>query len=310
MKYPLILVMFLLGGTFLIAQDAHFSQYNASRIYTNPAFAGTDSTLVLSKAYRLQWPNINGAYRTFYISADQYVRFLRGGLGFTYLNDNAGGGALITNAIEINYAPHFEFFDHKMVIQPAIGFGYIQKKLDWSKLTFGDMIDARRGFTSNSNEIPSSSNKSNMDISAGLLIYTTRFYGGIAAHHLTQPDEGFLGPSQLPRKITVHAGANLNFKNFLFSPNILIMKQKMFQMVLPGITAKYKWAVLALSYRNGDAFIINPGFQNRFLKIGYSYDFTTSKLTNEITGGTHELQLTWFLHYQKKINSIKTLRLI
>jgi len=312
MKQLILSFAFLFSSIFLIAQDPHFSQYNTSRIYTNPAFTGTDSTLVLATGYRMQWPNIDGGYKTFYFSADQYVRFLRGGFGINIMNDNAGNGTLITTRIDINYAPHFELFNHKLAIQPAISIGLFKKTIDWSKLTFGDQIDPQTGFVYNTNELQRQSGKYGIDFSAGLLVYSNKFYGGLAAHHLTQPDEGLRGISILPMRITMHTGANLRFntKNLTLSPNILFMKQVDSQILLPGVSAKYKWAVLGLSYRNQDAFIVNAGFQNRFLKIAYSYDYTVSKLTNKATGGTHEIQLAWFLHYQKKVCRIKTIRLI
>ncbi|MDO9187193.1 MAG: PorP/SprF family type IX secretion system membrane protein [Bacteroidia bacterium] len=311
MKQLILSLAFLSSSIFLIAQDPHFSQFNTSRIYTNPAFTGTDSTLVLATGYRMQWPNIDGGYNTFHFSADQYVHFLRGGFGINIMNDNAGNGTLITSRIDVNYAPHYELFNHKLAIQPAISIGLFKKTIDWSKLTFGDQIDPQTGFIYNTNENGRLQSKSGIDFSAGLLVYSNKFYGGLAAHHLTQPDEGLMGISKLPMKITMHTGANLSFnnKNFIFSPNILFMRQVDFQNFLPGISAKYKWAVLGLSYRNQDAFIINAGFQNRFLKIAYSYDYTVSKLTNK-TGGSHEIQLAWFLHYQKKVCRIKTIRLI
>lgn len=312
MKQLILFVVLLCNSIFLIAQDPHFSQYNTSRTFTNPAFTGTDKTLVLSSGYRMQWPDINGGYKTFYFSADQYVHFLRGGFGINYLNDNEANGALITSRTDINYAPHFELFNHKLVVQPAISIGIFKKSIDWSKLSFGDQIDARRGFIYNSGETQMQSSKSNIDFSAGLLLYSSKFYAGFAAHHLTQPDEGLMGPTKIPMRLTIHGGANLDFntENFIFSPNILLMKQADSQMILPGISAKYKWAVLALSYRNQDAFIINGGFQNRFLKIAYSYDYTISKLTNKATGGSHEIQMVWFINYQKKECRIKTIRMI
>jgi len=39
---------------------------------------------------------------------------------------------------------------------------------------------------------------------------------------------------------------------------------------------------------NSDAFIAMLGFQTSVIKMGYSYDFTVSKLTNE-SGGSHEI---------------------
>ncbi len=312
MKQLILSFAFLFSSIFLIAQDPHFSQYNTSRIYTNPAFTGTDSALVLTTGYRMQWPNIDGGYKTFHFSADQYVRFLRGGFGINYINDNEGNGLIVNNRLDVNYAPHYELFKHKLVLQPAISISYFQKRIDWSKLTFGDQIDPQSGFVYNTNEVQRLYSKSGIDFSAGLLVYSNKFYGGFAAHHLSQPDEGFMGISKLPMRLTMHTGANLNFntKNLIISPNILIVKQEDFQIFLPGINAKYKWAVFGLSYRNQDAFIINAGFQNRFLKIAYSYDYTVSKLTNKATGGTHEIQMAWFLHYQKKVCKIKTIRMI
>jgi type IX secretion system PorP/SprF family membrane protein len=312
MKQLILSFTLLFSSIFLIAQDPHFSQYNTSRIYTNPAFTGTDSTLVLATGYRMQWPNIDGGYKTFYFSADQYVRFLRGGFGINIMNDNAGNGSIITSRIDVNYATHYELFNHKLVLQPAISIGFFKKTIDWNKMTFGDQIDPQTGFVYNTNEVQHSYSKFGIDFSAGLLVYSNKFYGGLAAHHLTQPDEGLIGISKLPMRITIHTGANLSFnnKNLILSPNILSIKQQDFQIFLPGLSVKYKWAVLGLSYRNQDAFLINAGFQNRFLKMGYSYDYTVSKLTNKATGGTHEIQLAWFLHYQKKVCRIKTIRLI
>lgn len=296
-------------------QDANFSQYNNSRLNTNPAFTGTDSALVIAVNARLQWPSAGEPYEAVNFSVDKYIRALRGGLGISYLYDYQMQGAYIKARIELNYAPHFELFKHKLVLIPAIQFAYFENKLDFSKLTFGDQIDERRGFIYNTNEIPGVGTKANVDLSAGLLLYTDRYFGGIAIHHITQPDEGIVGPSPLPMKITIHTGANLVLKNdsttkFILSPTLLYMQQQNFHMLLPGITAKYKCISLGISYRNEDAFITTLAFQNRFLRVGYSYDYTTSSLLNKNTGGSHEIGLTWFINFKKKHCKIKTLRMI
>jgi type IX secretion system PorP/SprF family membrane protein len=204
-----------------------------------------------------------------------------------------------------------------LAINAGIQVGYFQNTIDYSKLTFGDQIDERRGFVYKTNEISlGSSTKSNIDISIGLLIYTSRFFGGIAVHHLTQPDEGFVGPSILPRKFTIHGGANLKFKNdltgkFILSPTLLYMQQQDFQLLMPGITAKYKFISLGVSYRNEDAFIGTVAIQFKNFRLGYSYDYTVSKLTNLATGGTHEVGVSGFIKFKKKkYCKIKTLRLI
>ncbi len=177
------------------------------------------------------------------------------------------------------------------------------------------MIDSRRGFIYNRNEVLGSNTKSDIDLSTGILLYSKNFYGGIAVHHLTQPDEGFLGPSVLPRKITIHGGANLRFKSdplgkFILSPTLLYTQQQDFRMLMPGIMAKYKFISLGVSYRNNDAFITTVAFQNKYVRLGYSYDYTVSKLTNSVTGGSHEIGFSCFLKSKKRNCKIKTLRVI
>jgi len=116
-------------------------------------------------------------------------------------------------------------------------------------------------------------------------------------------------------KITVHGGANVKFKNdiagnFILSPTVLFMQQQDFQMWLPGITAKYRFISLGISYRNEDAFISTIAIQTKYFRVGYSYDYTVSKLTNNVTGGSHEFGLSGFLKLKRKHCKIKTLRLI
>ncbi|MCW3102685.1 MAG: hypothetical protein JWO09_1125 [Bacteroidetes bacterium] len=310
-RFSFLLGIFIHAAS-LHAQDPHFSQYNLARIYTNPAAAGSDSTLNLAVSGRLQWPKIGGGYTTENFSADNYFRCLHGGLGINLMHDDAMGFIKTTRA-GLSYAAHMELFRHKLAVQAGIELGYFQKSADWSKLTFGDMIDERRGFDYPDNEFPQQSKKAGIDLSAGLLLYSKQFYGGFAAHHLNEPDEGFLSPSRLPVKLSVYAGANamfvVNSASFILSPNLLFMQQQDFRELMPGLTVKCKKVVLGLSYRSEDAFIITAGLQFPFLKLGYSYDYTVSTLTNEASGGAHELQLTFYIHASKKAKAL-SLRMI
>jgi type IX secretion system PorP/SprF family membrane protein len=317
MKKYLFLVFTLLYLNNTKAQDPIFSQNLSTRTYLNPAIAGTDSTLVLSAGYRLQWyekGNHKTTYSTSHFSADQYVHFLREGIGLDFLHDVAGN-ALTTSNINFSYAPHFEILDHRISIQPSISIGYFEKTIQWSQFTFGNQIDPATGFIYTNNGSFETKKKSNLDLSAGVFMYSRKIYGGIALKHFNQPDEGILGYSALPYNLILHAGANFNFdkdvhRNLIISPNIVLKFQQNFTETALGITTKYKWFLLGVNYRFEDAVIFNAGFQNRFLKVGYTYDYTTSLLTNNATKGTHELQLSWFLHYQKKTCKIKTIRFI
>jgi type IX secretion system PorP/SprF family membrane protein len=311
MKVHALVVLLMLSYVMGYTQDPSFSQYQSAALDMNPGYAGINGCGKAASGYRLQWPGLSESYNTFYISYDHYLHAIRGGLGLLYLNDRSGGGALTTNCIGLVYAAHITLFNDKLVIRPGIDISYIRKKLDWSKLTFGDMMDPRMGFVYPTAEQPNDLVRSNIDISNGIIFYTKHVYGGVAAHHLTQPNEGFIGYSKLPIKFSAQLGATFgeldSARSFSFSPHIVVMKQQDFHMLVAGIAVKYDKYILGLAYRNNDAFIFQAGFQVPLFKVGYSYDYTVSKLSNR-TGGSHELAVSFNILYkkEKKISPLST----
>ena len=289
------ILVFLGFSEKIFAQDPEFTQFYSNPLYLNPALAGTARCPRVCLNYRNQWPGISGTYVTYSASYDQHIYAIGGGLGLLITNDKAGQGTLTTTNVSGIYSyqlPLTREFSMKFGVQAT----YFQKSIDWSKLTFGDMIDERRGFVYNTNEEQKLSSKSNVDFSAGILGYSSRYFFGFAAHHLTQPDEGLLGgPSKLPMKLTGHAGATLPIGDkgsaTFISPNVLFQKQQNFQQLNLGLYFTKGSMVAGLWYRNQDSFIAVVGFQQHFFKVGYSYDVTISKLTNT-TAGSHELSFS------------------
>jgi len=313
-SYSILFLFFSISIKNSKAQDPIFSQNLYTRTYLNPAIAGTDSTLVVSGGLQNQ-PSYNDVkYITYHFSADQYVRFLRGGLGFDAIHDVAGPASLTTTGYNLNYAPHFELFKKKLAVQLGFRVGYSQKSIDWSNVTF-DTIDARTGLVSPYSLPSSAKDKINyFDASSGIFMYTKNIYGGVALFHINQPNEGLLTNIALPMKLTINAGANLSFKkdtkrDFIFSPNIIYIKQQDISQLLVGITAKYKWFLLGVSYRNDQTFIYNAGLQFRYFKLGFSLGRSLSLLTNAINS-SYEFQLIGFIPYRRKPCPIKTIRFI
>lgn len=290
------------------AQDPEFTQFYANPLYLNPAFAGTARCPRIVMNYRNQWPGISGTFVTYSASYDQHVDNLSGGIGFLFTNDRAGQATLNTTNFSAIYSYQLNItreFSMKMGFQGT----YAQKSVDWDKLNFGDMIDPRHGFVYNTNEVPGVTSKSNVDFSAGMLGFSKRYFFGGAVHHITQPDEGFLGPSILPRKITAHAGAVIpldgrNGESSL-SPNVLFQKQQDFQQLNLGLYLTKGPIVGGLWYRNQDSFILLLGFQQDLFKFGYSYDVTVSKLSNA-TAGSHELSFAMQFECKPKKRKFRT----
>lgn len=290
---PILLFLFTYSGN-LFAQDPEFTQFYANPLYLNPALAGTGRCPRVNLNYRNQWPGISGTYVTYSVSLDRHIDAFNGGLGLLVTNDKAGQGTLTTTNISGIYS-YLLNVTRQISLKVGVQATYFQKSIDWSKLTFGDMIDERRGFVYNTNEQQRLQNKSNVDFSAGILGYSKRYFFGFAAHHLTQPDEGLLGVSKLPMKLTGHAGASLPIgdkgSQTSISPNVLYQQQQDFRQLNLGLYVNKGPVVAGLWYRNQDSFIAVIGFQQHFFKVGYSYDVTVSKLTNA-TAGSHELSFS------------------
>jgi type IX secretion system PorP/SprF family membrane protein len=280
------------------AQDPQFTQFYANPLYLNPAFAGTARCPRVVLNYRNQWPALTGTFVTTSASYDQHVEGLSGGLGLLVTNDQAGKGTLKTTTVSGIYS-YQQAISRKFSIKAGFQATYFQKSLDWSKLTFGDQIDERRGFIYNTNDVPRGGTVGNADFSAGLLGYSDIFYVGFAAHHLTEPNESLIvGTSKLPMKLTAHAGAAIPLgmrgkygkPKTRISPNVLYQQQAEFRQLNLGLYMDHGPITAGVWYRTKDAFIALIGFQTDKFKFGYSYDVTTSKLTTA-TAGSHEVSL-------------------
>lgn len=296
------------------AQDPQFTQFYANPIYLNPAFAGSNRCARVNINYRNQWPALKETYITTSASYDQHFDGLNGGLGLMVLNDQAGEGTIKTTNISGMYSYQLNV-NRKMSMRFGLQGTYVQKSLDFDKLTFGDMIDPRYGFVYETQETRPTESRSFMDFSGGVLAYSSKVYGGLAVHHLTEPDEAFIvkGSSKLPMKVTAHMGALLPVgesgggyrgrvnrdEGTFISPNILYQQQAAFNQLNLGMYILHSPIVGGLWYRgnfgkdkfmSSDSFIALVGVQKGIFKFGYSYDVTVSALSNS-TGGSHEVSL-------------------
>ena len=191
------------------------------------------------------------------------------------------------------------------------------KYLDWEKLTFGDMIDPRRGFIYATGDVPRGNDGGVyfFDASAGMVGYSKHFFFGVAAHHLNQPNESMIiGNSKLPIRLTGHMGAEIKLgKQSQFvnktsiMPNIIYQYQNGFQELALGTYIKYGAFTAGAWYRNRDAFILSIGLKTDRFRLGYSYDVTVSKLNNGVSGGSHEVSLGLNLNCNDKPPTFRTI---
>ena len=294
----IIFFFFLIFSFSLYAQDPVFSNPQNTPQLINPALTGSSSCSRADAASRFQWPKLSGYYNTYNAAYEHAFRF--GGAGLNFMHDNAGG-LLFTTRADLSFSGYIPCRKDstgkaRLVIQPGLQIGFLRNHIDISKLIFGDMIDPRRGFLYPTADLISTDTRTNLDISAGLLVYTKRISAGLAVFHLTQPNTGFIGNSKLPMRFVVHAsGLLVGNKNdlsngFRIQPSVLFMKQQDFTQLRLMVNAAYNNYSIGFGYRNEDALIFQAGYRYNMFRFAYTYDMTVSKLGD--TGGAHEFQLT------------------
>jgi type IX secretion system PorP/SprF family membrane protein len=280
------------------AQDPTFTQFYSNPVYLNPALAGSSGCPRVALNYRNQWPQLSGNFVTYAAAYDTYAKNVQGGIGLMAVHDQQGQGTIQTSTIAGTYSYYLKV-NRKFRIMLGLQAAYTQKFLDWSKLTFGDMIDPRRGFIYQTGDVPRGNGKHGFfDVSAGMVGFSKNFYFGLAAHHLNTPDESMiLGQSNLPMRITGHLGATIKLgqrgrfsSSTSLMPNVIYQYQNGFQQFNIGAYLKYEAFTIGAWYRNRDAFILSVGITTEKFRIGYSYDLTVSQLGG-VSGGSHEISM-------------------
>lgn len=320
--YLVLLVM--IAGNIVRAQDASFSQYYGNPMYLNPALTGIKICPRLTLNYRNQWPSIPASFVTYAVGYDQYIDAVSGGVGIIVMTENMADGILTNTSASAIYAFRLDL-SRKLTMNMGFQGTYIQNKLNWNKLIFEDQLifGIDNNLPPTQESPPDRLNIGMIDFSSGILFgYNERLYGGVAVHHLTQPDNSFYstGDSNLDMKITVHAGALVDMRDGLrsgdvedlsISPNIMYQQQGKFHQLNLGMYLNiYPFVIggwFRHNFENPDAVIALIGFQQEKFKVGYSYDYTVSRLTNA-TGGAHEISFTWQFDCGKKTVKQKAIK--
>lgn len=299
------------------AQEAQLSQFYASPVFTNPAFAGSERKLRITGSVRNQYTALKNNFKTTVLSVDGYSRKFNGGLGLLACFDVAGDGFLKTVNISGIYSYTLSV-NRDWSVNASLQGSIIQRTYDAARLRFGDQLNEFAGYTG----LPSEDLK-NLNVqgrvfsnfSSGFLAYNDNFYGGMAVHNLFEPNQSLMDVSNskaqvlLHRRYTVHSGLNLymsrsryKYDKVILSPNILFMQQQNFYQVNLGMYLKNKALTIGTwlrqTSRNSDAVIILVGLKLPAFRVGYSYDATISKSRTSM-GGSHELSMS----FQIKVNT-------
>ena len=297
------------------AQDVHFSQLFADRLYLNPAYAGTSYCPRINLSYRNQWPGAQFPYQTYSLTFDQYAERLQGGWGMRLMKDDQGG-------VFKQFSADF-IYDHqvKFGINSSLSLAFevsvYQRSIDANKLIFADMIDPRYGVIYGNTENINIQPLLTPDFSASALYKYKNYFAGINVSHIPQnlvQDHNVY----LPMKIVAHAGAAIPvFKNdpknpvYVFEPNIVYINQQNFNMLYYGIYFDVSKIAFGTFIRQDlkmhfDALVLSFHIDVKQMKIAYGYDATLSRFIKK-SWGSHELSIVYLFNCRKKIKDYGTI---
>lgn len=299
--------MFLVPGSLFAQQETIYSQYMFNRLAVNPAYAGTKGLVSLTALYRMQWVNFDGTPRSFSLTGHGASRNMKHGFGAMFMRDELG--AQRNTLFGINYAYRIALDGKKTAPNRTfLSFGLqaagYQYELDGSKVRTFQPDDPAFGSGTESMIVP--------DFGAGVFFNTSMFYAGLSVAHLTRPEINLLRGNEdnrLDRHVFFTTGIDLPLtsdRNYILTPSLFYRgvrsSDPQFDFNLNFMMIQKFW--IGGGYRLDDAAVFMAGFYpTKQLRIGYSYDLTTSKL-NAHQNGTHEIMVSFDFGNPNKVRVV------
>jgi type IX secretion system PorP/SprF family membrane protein len=283
-----------------------FTQYMFNETFINPAYVGSREDIAATLLYRNQWVGMEGAPKTqtFSVHAPLYKRRL--GMGLAVMNETIG----VSHQLGIYGNVAYRLLFPNSVLSFGLQGGFINDEEKYSELitiTQGDnqfANDVRKLFIPNAG--------------FGIYYYKDKFYAGLSVPRLFENRivPSFSNNETLPTGMIVKNTGNLKTWHYYlttgcvfdldedlkFKPSIMVKAVQHapveMDVTVNFLSKDFLW--MGFSYRTGDAIAALIGMQiSKQFRIGYSYDYTLSKL-QKYNGGSHELTLGYDFSFDKK----------
>ena len=285
-KTMIIVAFFCMLNTVSAQAEPQYTQYMYNTISINPGYAGTKGKLEAILLHRSQWVGLDGSPKTQSLGLHKRVKN-NIGLGLHALNDNLGP----SNKILVNGDLAYQIrLNRTLNLSMGINAGIDVLNIDYSKGTFFDANDPI--FAENVNTL-------RPVLGSGLYLYSNNWYVGLSASNFFNSNVY----NDEERLITDRKTQYYGIAGYVFDiSNAVRFKPALLTKLVSGapisfdVSANFLFdnkITAGLAYRNEDAISALVGFQiNPKFFVGYSYDYSTSGLSN-FNSGSHELLLRY-----------------
>jgi type IX secretion system PorP/SprF family membrane protein len=287
MKRILILSISLLTINISAQQIVASSQYMNNDYAFNTAVAGTKANLRVSLGARKQWMGFKGAPLVQNVTFQGRVA-KNIGLGASIYNDTWGLSRRTGLNLGVNYIMQTTSdIDVSFGISALINqFGINRDKV---VTEVPDDIAVYDGI----------GNQLFPDLGLSVYANSEYFYGGVSATNLIQVkndlSNSLTSGNYLARTVYLIAGGNVEVADgIVVEPSILFANTANSPSQIQGdVKVEYdRFLWLGFGYRLNDALVVNAGVFVKTFTIGYSYDFTISSLSQNLSG-SHEIFLAF-----------------
>lgn len=302
-------------------QDPQFTQFMHSKLIYNPGYAGTSDAICANVLYRQQWVNFPGAPKTALVSFDMPLGNLPIGIGLNVMSDQIGFDKSLFARLALSY---------KRQVGPGnlgigVDGGILQKSFNGAWITpdgsgtYDASIPAYTSGTGTSIATNAGLNKMSYDLGFGIYYgIANKMYVGLSSTHLTAQDISANSNVKfaLARHYYLVGGYTFDLSPVhALTPNVKVKSDGASTQLDINLTYMYnKTFWFGVSYRMQDAIAPMLGakfLKTKSLKIGYSYDVTTSKIKG-YSSGTHEVMLGYCFNVKKpvKVTSYQNARFL
>ncbi len=290
-----------------LSQDLHFSQFFNTPLLTNPANTGfiPDGDYRIGINYRNQWASVTPfPYKTMSAFGDWQTMQNSDntgwlGLGGLILRDVAGTSVLTSTKIYGSVAYH-QMINAGSLVSLGFNVGWANKRINTTNLTFPSQWNGKFFDVHQTSVAPKldDNNISYLDMQVGMnyaYFPSNDIYlnAGFSAMHVNRPKETFFTEqpgenNRIPVRYTAFLNGSFKLNDrVIVNPNVYGSLQANAYEIVGGLNAHYnasgdgeKVLIAGVYYRYKDAIIPMVGLSFKDLTFTFSYDVTTSSLSN------------------------------
>lgn len=283
----------LITNSSLAQQIPQYTQYMFNNFITNPGVAGTNNFYQMKLNNRYQWTGINDAPQTFSMSVFGPHSKKDMGFGASAYMDVTGPTSKL--GLMGSYAYNIRI-NADMRISGGLSFGFMQYKVDGSKLTLGENFNPSQPV--DPAILQSTKSVFTPDASIGFYLYSRIYFVGLSMHQLfgqklkLYPDP--IDDNRLRQHIMLSGSYRVALTREYELEPALLLKYMFSSPMQVEVNAKvtYRrqvWGGLSYRYNDGMALLIGYNHKNKY-QFGYSFDWSLTTI-GHYQSGTHEIMI-------------------